>query len=186
MPPSIPCQPIVPPVSPHSSHLACVISSRLVSYCLVSFRLVSSRSGPGLTGGGAVQPTHCFLQSRYALSPVVSRRTNTKPPPNPSKIEQKGISLEEITTHRSLPAIALQAAYALVRRLLARVKVLAVRLAAAKSACFQTSFLPFRCRSLQWGGASKCIRTYRTLRRLGLTSRACRFRRDCLWPCCAG
>lgn len=51
-------------------------------------------------------------------------------------------SLEEIRAHGSFPAIALQAAYALVRSFLARVEVLAVRLAiVTPSALLQCAML---------------------------------------------
>ena len=50
-------------------------------------------------------------------------------PPHSHVLHQVFHSLEEITAHSPLPAIPLQAPNALIRRLLARVEVLAVRLA---------------------------------------------------------
>ena len=47
-------------------------------------------------------------------------------------------SLEEITAHSPLPPVPLQAPNALIRRLLARVEVLAVRLAVSHSSTIQS------------------------------------------------
>jgi hypothetical protein len=84
-------------------------------------------------------------------------------------------SLEEITTHRPLAAVALQAPDALVRRFLTGVEVFAVRLAVAPSVF--TLFIDVQRIAVF---CMVCRRTYRTWWRSDLSNRACRSHRACL------
>jgi hypothetical protein len=102
-------------------------------------------------------------------------------------------SLEEITAHSPLPSVPFQASNALVRRLLARVEVLAVRLAVSS---LSTIYSP----STERGSIIVCVgamrerrvwrdaavggRTFRISWPWDLPTRACRFRRACLWALC--
>jgi hypothetical protein len=117
--------------------------------------------------------------------PTASYNRDT-PPPHPSVLH-RGIpnSLEEITAHSPLPPIPLQAPNALIRRLLARVEVLAVRLTIFLSTIHSPSTKGGYHRVGRYGARCRGRgRTFRISWPWDLPTRACRFRRACLWALC--